>query len=162
MLERDGVPTAEDLARFIPSEERLAKGPVATIECFQAIPCDPCYDWCKRGAIKRFKDPTDLPQIDFERCNGCGLCVIGCPGLAIFVVDQTYSEERALVKLPYEFLPLPEKGEVVEALNREGGAVEEVEVLKVQRTKQKTSLVSLLVPQGLAMEVRFFRRRESG
>ncbi len=162
MLEKDGVPTAEDLARVTPSQERLAKGPVAIIECFQPIPCDPCYDWCKRGAIKRFKDPTDLPQIDFERCNGCGLCIIGCPGLAIFVVDGTYSEERARVVLPYEFLPLPKEGEVVEALNREGDGVGESEVLKVQPTKQKTTLISLLVPQKLAMEVRFFRRKGSG
>ena len=162
MLERDGVPTAEDLASIIPSEERLAQGAVAIIECFQPIPCDPCYDWCKRGAIKKFKSPTDLPQIDYQVCNGCALCVIGCPGLAIFVVDRTYSKERALLKIPYEFLPLPEKGEVVEALNREGEAVGEAEVLKVQPTKQRTTLVSLLVPQKLAMEVRFFRRRENG
>jgi len=162
MLERDGVPTAEDLASIIPSEGRLAQGAVAIIECFQAIPCDPCYDWCKRGAIKKFKSPTDLPQIDYQVCNGCALCVIGCPGLAIFVVDRTYSKERALLKIPYEFLPLPEKGEVVEALNREGEAVGEAEVLKVQPTKQRTTLVSLLVPQKLAMEVRFFRRRENG
>jgi len=66
------------------------------------------------------------------------------------------------VKLPYEFLPLPEEGEVVEALNREGEAVGEAEVLKVQPTKQKTTLISLLVPQKLAMEMRFFRRRENG
>ena len=162
MLDRDGVPTAKDLARFTPSKERMAKGAVAIIECFQPIPCDPCYDWCMRGAIKRFKNPTDLPQIDFERCNGCGLCVIGCPGLAIFVVDQTYSKQRALVKVPYEFLPLPEEGEMVEALNREGEIVGEAEVLKVQRTKQKTSLISLLVPQRLAMEVRCFRRKWNG
>ncbi len=161
-MERDGVPTAKDLVKFIPSEERLAQGAVAIIECFQPIPCDPCYDWCKRGAIKRFKDPTDLPQIDFARCNGCGLCIIGCPGLAIFVVDKTYSGKRALVKLPYEFLPLPERGEVVQALNREGRVVGEAEVLKVQSTKQKTTLVSLLVPQKLAMEVRFFRRKNNG
>ena len=162
MLEKDGVPTPEDLARIAPSEERLAKGPVAIIECFQPIPCDPCYDWCKRGAIEKFRDPTDLPQIDYERCNGCGHCVIGCPGLAIFIVDQAYSEKGARVVLPYEFLPLPEEGEVVEALNRKGEKVGRAEVLKVQQTKQKTTLVSLLVPQKLAMEVRFFRRRENG
>ncbi len=36
------------------------------------------------------------------------VCVSNCPGLSIVVVDETYSEKEALVKIPYEFLPLAE------------------------------------------------------
>lgn len=159
MLEKTGLPTSEDLAKVSPSEERLSRGPVAIIECFQRIPCDPCYAACKRGAIKEFEDINDLPEIDFELCNGCGVCVSKCPGLAIFVVDQTFSEKEALVKIPYEFLPVPEKGEVVDALDRKGQRVGEARVVDVLKFKDKTCVVSIAVPKELSVDVRNIRAR---
>ena len=51
MLIRDGIPTAEDLAKVLPSEERLAKGPIAITECFQQIACNPCVAACPHHAI---------------------------------------------------------------------------------------------------------------
>ena len=48
------------------------------------------------------------PDVD---CIGCGMCVASCSGQAIFLVDETYEPGFATVTLPYEFLPLPEKGE---------------------------------------------------
>ncbi len=161
MLEKTGLPTPEDLARGSPSKERLSRGPVAIIECFQRIPCNPCYAACKRGAIKEFKDINDLPEIDFELCNGCAVCVSKCPGLAIFVVDQTYSEKEALVKIPYELLPLPKKGEMVDALNRQGETVGKAEVVSVLKFKDKTCVISIAVPKELLMDIRNIRvRRE--
>ena len=94
----------------LPSEERLKKGPVAVIECNQEIPCNPCVAACPREAIK-VKALTSLPELDEDRCNGCGSCIAPCPGLAIFVVDMSYSEREAVVMLPYEFLPYPKVGE---------------------------------------------------
>jgi len=157
MLEQTGLPSAEDLAKVSPSTERLSRGPVAIIECFQRIPCDPCYAACKRGAIKEFKDINDLPEIDFELCNGCGVCVSKCPGLAIFVVDQTYSEKEALVKIPYEFLPLPEKGEVVDALDRKGETASKARVVDVLKFKDKTCVINIAVPKELSMDIRNIR-----
>lgn len=154
MLEKTGLPTSEDLAKVTPSKERLSRGPVAIIECFQRIPCNPCYTACKRGAIKEFKDINDLPEIDFELCNGCALCVSKCPGLAIFVIDQTFSEKEALVKIPYEFLPVPEKGEVVDALDRKGERVSKARVVKVTKFRDNTHVISVAVPKELSMEVR--------
>ena len=163
MIEKTGVPTPEDLARVFPPKERLQKGPVAVVECFQRIPCNPCYTACKRGAIQEFKDINDLPKIDFEICNGCGLCISKCPGLAVFIVDETYSEKEALIKLPFEFLPLPEKGEEVDALNRKGEVMGKAEVVKVQngRYEDKTPVISILVPKKLSMEVRNIRLRRN-
>ncbi|MEA1963924.1 MAG: 4Fe-4S binding protein [Candidatus Aerophobetes bacterium] len=163
MIEKTGVPTRKDLAGIFPPKERLEKGPVAVIECFQRIPCDPCYTACRRGAIEEFEDINDLPRIDFERCNGCSVCVSKCPGLAIFIVDETYSEKEALIKLPFEFLPLPQKGEEVDALNRQGEVVGEAKVVKVQngRYEDKTPVISILVPKKLSMEVRNIRLRRT-
>ncbi len=156
MLKSTGIPTVADLAEVLPTEERLAKGPVAIIECFQRIPCNPCATACRQDAIRPFADINDRPQIDWDQCNGCALCVANCPGLAIFVVDMTYSETEALLKLPYELLPLPQPGEVVTALNRAGEPVGKGRVIRVQNppTFERTAIVHLAVPRELAQEVR--------
>ena len=160
MLERTGIPTDDDLEKVIPDKKRLARGPVVIIECFQKIPCDPCAISCKLGAIKPFKDINDLPQVDFDKCTGCGICISSCPGLAIFVIDMNYSEENSLIKLPHEMLPLPEKGEDVYALDRAGRVLGKVKVIKVLKIKNKTNIISLEVPKGMAMKVRSIKAED--
>lgn len=159
MIEKTGIATLEDLKSVFPSEERRKKGPVAVIECFQRIPCNPCSTACKVGAIGAFNDINDRPKIDHDKCTGCGLCMTKCPGLAIFIVDETYSDEEALIKIPYEFLPLPDEGSFVTGLNREGKPVCRAKVVKVQNAKyqDRTVIVSLAVPKEYSMDVRFFK-----
>jgi len=154
MLERTGIPTDGDLEKVIPDKKRLAKGPVVIIECFQKIPCDPCAISCKLGAIKPFKDINNLPIVDFDKCTGCGICISSCPGLAIFVIEMNYSDEKSLVKLPHEMLPLPEKGEDVYALDRAGSILGRVKVVRVLKIKNKTNVISLEVPKSMVMKVR--------
>lgn len=154
MLEKTGIPTDDDLEKVIPDKKRLARGPVVTIECFQRIPCDPCAISCKLGAIKPFKDINDLPMVDFDKCTGCGICISSCPGLAIFVIDMNYSDEKSLIKLPHEMIPLPEKGEDVYALDRAGSILGKVKVVRVLKIKNKTNIISLEVPKSMVMKVR--------
>ncbi len=156
MLIRDGIPTPEDLLTVTPSQERLAKGPVAIAECFQQIPCNPCTTACYRKAILVEPDINQTPTVDFDNCTGCGACILRCPGLAIFVVDMTYSETTALVKLPFEFLPLPVAGQQAVGLNRAGEALGYFPVVRVQSGGRKnlTNIITLEVPKALAMEVR--------
>ncbi|TFB08269.1 4Fe-4S ferredoxin [Candidatus Atribacteria bacterium MT.SAG.1] len=154
MLERTGIPTDDNLEKVTPDKKRLAKGPVVIIECFQKIPCDPCAISCKLGAIKPFKNINDLPIVDFDKCTGCGICISSCPGLAIFVIDMNYSDKKSLIKLPHEMLPLPEKGEVVYALDRAGSILGKVKVARVLKIKNKTNVISLEVPKSMVMKVR--------
>jgi len=154
MLERTGIPTDDDLEKVIPDKKRLAKGPVVIIECFQKIPCDPCAASCRLGAIKPFEDINDLPVVDFDKCTGCGICISSCPGLAIFVIDVNYSEKISLIKLPHEMLPLPEKGEEVYALDRDGSILGKAKVVRVLKIKNKTHIISLEVPKSMVMKVR--------
>lgn len=162
MLAQDGIPLPEDLRPLIPSTERLQQGPVALIECFQEIPCNPCADACPRKAITMPSTISSRPCFDEKLCNGCGLCVSRCPGLAIFVVDCSFSPDEALLKLPYEFVPLPVAGEVVETLDRCGDIVGAGRIVRVQNLGNKTTLLSLAVPQGQVMDVRNIRCRKEG
>ncbi len=150
----NGIPTKTELEKVIPPAKVLERGPVVIVECFQQIPCDPCADGCPSGAIKPFKDINDLPIVDYARCTGCGLCIASCPGLAIFVVNTNYSDTEALIKLPYEMLPLPKKGQIVSGLDREGQKMADVKVNKVLRTKNKTNIISIIVPKELALVIR--------
>ncbi len=159
MLSQTGVPSIEDLNKVFPSDERFNKGPVAIIECFQNIPCNPCYTACSRNAIKPFKDINDLPNIDHQECNGCGLCISKCPGLAIMVLDMVFSDTEALIKIPYEFLPLPNKQDIVMGLDREGSYVCDVRVENVLNTKflDRTPIISIVVKKEFAKIIRNIR-----
>ncbi|MBN2796310.1 MAG: 4Fe-4S ferredoxin [Clostridia bacterium] len=150
MLETTGIPSLEQVNSSFPSMERLMQGPVAIVECFQRIPCNPCATSCKRGAIVPFEDINDLPNIKHETCNGCSLCVFNCPGLAIMVIDYTYSETEVTFKIPYEFIPLPSEGDFVQGLDREGQYLCDVKVLKVQNTKamDRTPVITLAVDKA--------------
>ena len=156
----NGIPLKEEIEKVTPPEDILALKPLVMVECFQNIPCDPCAASCPFGAILSFEDINDLPKVDYNKCTGCGICVTSCPGLAIFVLDMNYSDEEALIKLPYEMLPLPQKGEIVSGLDREGKKVAEVKVEKVTKTKNKTYLISIIVPKELALIIRNIRVEE--
>ena len=127
----------------------MKKG-VVIIECVQEIPCDPCVAICPVNAIS-MKDINAIPRVDFDKCTGCRRCVGICPGLAIFV--EKLEDDKALITLPYEFLPIPKVGDKVKALDREGISRGIAKVKKVNRS-EKTTVVTIEVDKDLAMEVR--------
>ncbi|NLF79957.1 MAG: 4Fe-4S binding protein [Clostridia bacterium] len=156
MLKQDGIPSKEELSRVLPSEQRLAQGPVVIAECFQRIPCDPCARRCPRGAFSIGEDINDLPRWDAELCDGCGDCIALCPGMAIFGVDMTYSKDQALVSLPFEFVPRPKPGQMALGLDRGGRELGWFEVADVKCGGEgnKTYVIALKAPRELAMELR--------
>ncbi len=143
----------------VPSEEQMRRGPVAVIECIEEIPCDPCETGCSQGAITIGTPITNIPRLDAELCSGCGRCVAVCPGQAIFVVDMSLPGDAATVAVPYEFLPLPDVGQTVTALDRSGGALGEAEVVHVANPKayDHTPVVTIKVIAELAFAVRHCR-----
>ena len=136
----------------LPSKERMKEGPVVIIECMEDIPCDPCVESCKKGAIIK-ESLTAAPTVDYEKCTGCALCVASCPGLAIFVVDNS-REDKALVYIPYEMLPVPKKGDKGDALDRSGKLIGSSEVAKVRKGIRGTTILGILVEKDQAMNVR--------
>lgn len=148
-----GVLSYEELKEkgLLPSMERLEKGPIAIAECPEQIPCNICVTACPFNAVKMDKI-YDLPRIDPEKCTGCGTCVPRCPGLAIFVVDLS-KPDKAIITLPHEFLPKPEKGTVVKLLDREGNIVGEGRILRAWQY-DKTWAVTVEAPRDKWFEVR--------
>ncbi|HWR61662.1 MAG TPA: 4Fe-4S binding protein [Clostridia bacterium] len=147
-LKTVGCPSIGELqgSPAFPKKEDYLKGPIAVIECIEEIPCNPCETSCPKGAIRVEKPITNLPVIDFEKCSGCGICAVACPGLAIYVKDYCYSENESLITFPYEYLPLPESGDTVTAADRKGQVVCRGRIVKVLQTKMsnKTALISMV------------------
>ncbi len=159
---RDGILRNEELKHHLPPLTRLSAGPVVVIECVEDIPCNPCVQACPRDAIVIEGDINNTPTVDYDKCNGCGLCISACPGLAIFVVDASRADGLGTVTLPYEYLPLPKKDEIVSAIDREGNIVSDALVTRVVDSKalDRTPLVSIEVPQQYVMIVRHFRCKD--
>ena len=157
-----GIPSVEELASCpgIPSQERMKKGRVAVIECVQQIPCNPCEGACKFGAIRIGQEITALPVLDGEKCSGCASCIPGCPGLAIFVIDKSRDDGKAVIEFPYEYIPLPKQGQEVYAVSRGGEEICPAEVLAVRQNKayNGTVIISLLIPMEHADTVRSMKR----
>ena len=145
-LEEEGV-VEIDMLR-LPNEKQLEKG-VAITECLQPIPCNPCKEVCPTDAIK-MDDINDPPIVDYDKCVGCSLCVEVCPGLAMFVVRKR--KGKAMITLPYEMLPMPERGDVVRALDRMGNDVGEARVIAIKHGR--TNVITIEVDEKLAMVVR--------
>jgi len=145
--EKNGILSLKDLK--LPTEKQLKKG-VAIIECIQEIPCNPCVAICPVNSIS-MKDINDIPEIDFEKCTGCKRCVSICPGLAIFVVK--IEDDKAFITMPYEFLPVPQVGHRVKALDRSGNEKGFAKIIKANKSG-KTTVVTIEVKKDLAMDIR--------
>lgn len=135
------------------------KGIHPVIECTQNIPCNPCQDACPKGCISIGANITSLPTVTENPCIGCGMCVASCSGQAIFLVDEDTGDGYGTVTLPYEFLPIPEKGTKGVALGRDGHEVCEAEVVSVRSAKafDHTNLLTMKVPKDMVMKARFFK-----
>jgi NADPH-dependent 2,4-dienoyl-CoA reductase/sulfur reductase-like enzyme/ferredoxin len=138
-----------------------AAGIHPVIECTQNIPCNPCRDACPQGCIKVTGGIAALPEYDDRAgCAGCGLCVAVCPGQAIFLLNEDAGDGLAEVTAPYEFLPLPQKGELGAALARSGEKLCPAEVVRVKLAPafDRTALVTFRVPRDFAMRARFWQK----
>lgn len=158
-LLKHGFVADDEIGRFPGVTHKAGIHPV--MECTQNIPCNPCQDACPKHCIKIGTNITSLPVVDESiDCIGCGMCVASCSGQAIFLVDETYEEGYATVTLPYEFLPLPEKGDRGIALDRSGQKVCEAEIVSIKSSKafDKTNLLTMKVPADMAMRARFYKQ----
>ena len=120
------------------------------------INCILCVAVCPSHVLVRNSANRMVEVGSLGRCIGCGQCITSCPGQAIFVVDMTYSDDNALVKFPFEFVPLPKVGQYACGLDRSGAEMGWFDVAEVIASgeQNKTYIIALKVPKELAMQVR--------
>lgn len=143
MLKTNGIVSSELIDAKLEAVVSSNKKSGAVLECYQEIPCNPCSTSCPFDAIQVEPDINQTPIIDYDLCTSCGICVYNCPGLAIFVVDL--NKDKALFKISYELLPIPEKGMILKGVNRAGDVICDAEVVRVQNSKGQDHTVLLHV-----------------
>ena len=158
MLDKSGVPTPEQIMSVFPDKKDLVK-PHAIIECYEEIPCNPCETSCAFKAITIGNNINAKPVIDIEKCSGCSICVTRCPGLAIMVVQL--KGDKAIFKIPYEFLPVPKVGEIWSGVNRSGEVICDalIENVKADKKQNHTILVTAVVDEKYLYEFVTIRRK---
>ncbi|MFW6285298.1 MAG: 4Fe-4S binding protein [Bacillota bacterium] len=144
MIEKTGAARYEDYIKEFPEDTVLYK-PKAIIECYKAIPCNPCETSCPFDAITVGADINARPVIDYDLCTGCGICASKCPGLAISI--RELDGKNALLTFPYEFLPRPKTAETVNVVDREGMVITKGKVVRVldRKPQNKTALITVEV-----------------
>lgn len=160
-LLKRGYLTDEEIEKYPGVTHRVGIHPV--MECSQNIPCNPCQDACPKHCIKIGNNITALPAVDETvECIGCGMCVAACSGQAIFLINEEYEEGYGTVTIPYEMLPLPEKGDKGVGLGRNGEVICEAEVLEVRTAPafDHTNLLTIKVPADMVMKARFYQAKE--
>jgi Fe-S-cluster-containing hydrogenase component 2 len=118
------------------------------IDCPEEIPCNPCEAACPFGAIRIPGNITARPVVDTKKCTGCGNCITACPGQACFVIDPDFGPGEGTVDFPYEYVPLPEPGLSVQAMDNNGEKVCTGQVVQVLSPPRggKTHIVRIRVP----------------
>lgn len=64
--------------------------------------CGQCKDVCPRGAV-RFT-PGQLPVINREQCDNCGLCAAPCPGKSLLMAGVEYSVDEVFTTVKQDML----------------------------------------------------------
>lgn len=139
--------------------EEVTTGVVPVIHCTQEIPCNPCSALCPHGLI--YVDNSDIRQIptflgNSYCCEVCERCVVGCPGLAITLVDSRGNPDMPIVSIPYEFTrdTLNAK-DLVTVIDTEGTILGDVEVISIHSipTSDRTLVVQVQAPRSIASKI---------
>jgi ferredoxin len=149
-------------ADALPSLAEMEAGPCVCIECIEEIPCNPCETSCPQKALTVGEPITNLPVIDREKCTACGLCIPACPGLAITI--KSVSGAKARIRIPWEYLPLPEVGDRVEMAGRLGEVICPGIMIGVSTAARnnRTAVLTAEFPKEFVEEVITIRRNHEG
>ena len=130
---------------------------MASVECFEEIPCTICQDVCPEDAIQIGRIPrppaTDFPVLNESRCTSCGLCVSACPSAAVVMLHEREERSSSEVTLPWRGKRAWKLGEFATLLNRRGETLGTGRVTALPAA----NLVQVEVPTHLVWETRGVR-----
>lgn len=143
-------------------EEKSGKGNrYLVMDCLEQIPCNPCEEVCRRGAVAIGENLNGVPVFTAEKCDGCGACITICPGSCIYLVEEA-GEGRARVTMAHDRLPRPAEGSEVALVGRGGETVGQGIVCRVKNTRTDRHLWQVTVETSAeaAGSTRGFRQGE--
>ena len=91
------------------------------------------------------------------------MCVAGCPGLAITLVDYRSNPDLPLVSIPYEFTRTSIAAkDIVTVLDTEGHELGNLDVIGVHAipTSDRTLIVQVQAPKAIARQIAGLRVQE--
>lgn len=134
-------------------------GVIPVIHCSQEIPCDPCSRLCDQELIRiAIDDIRNIPRYigAIDACKGCFKCLIGCPGLAITLVDFRKNPDFPIVSVPVEFgnsMFIP--GNTATAVNTNGSLIGNfpIKALRGNKNSNGTWILQLTVPREYSNQI---------
>lgn len=135
-------------------QERFRSQWVASLECFENIPCNECERACPEEAIEIRREPAGERSFLIEsKCTGCGVCVAACPSQAAVMIrdrsDQTYSQLAVAWRNERDLKP----SDLVTLVNRKGDSLGSARVTEVLPGEHSTE-VRVEFPNHLLWQAR--------
>jgi Fe-S-cluster-containing hydrogenase component 2 len=134
---------------------------VASVECFEEIPCRACQTACPEEAIHigRVPRPADVPILTEDKCTACGICVSACPSSAVVMMQEEPEKSVSRLVLPWRGSRPWRVGEFASLLNRRGETLGSARVMKVSEVTDvqnsgRVQQVDVEVPTHLVWEAR--------
>ncbi|MEK6706790.1 MAG: (2Fe-2S)-binding protein [Bdellovibrionota bacterium] len=135
---------------------------IASIECFEDIPCSICHEVCPESAIGY------RVALNESKCTGCGVCVVSCPSSAIVMLKESDDRSMSSLALPYVDGPQPFAiGDSRIMLNRRGetlgsGRINAVKAVKIDDSSDievmEKKIIYLDIPTHILWEARGIKK----
>ena len=74
---------------------------VASVECFEEIPCNLCETACPEGAIDIGRVPRQGAVLNELKCTGCGVCLTACPSGTPVMIREKEEHSVSELVLPW-------------------------------------------------------------
>jgi Fe-S-cluster-containing hydrogenase component 2 len=131
---------------------------IASIECFEEIPCRACQVACPEDAIQigKVPRPLDVSILTESKCQSCGICVSACPSNSVVLMKEEAEKSVSKLVLPWRGARPWQVGEFASLLNRRGETLVSARVTRVQKISEKDEVqqVEVEVPTHLIWEAR--------
>lgn len=136
--------------------------PIASIECFEEIPCNICQTVCPTSAIQIGKIPrSKAPVLNEGACIACGICLSACPSSSISLIKEEENKSTSALTLPWRGSKSWTLGEFAVIVNRRGENLGSARVTGILPTEppSEVQLIQIEVPTHLTWETRGLKHR---